>query len=451
MRTSCHLFALLPALLALPDAASQQTIFDLEPNATKDLATPATELVDGDMLVAFGFGGCGSGPPDVDLFRARTAPLAPGIYRHDLVDAGSSSDGELRLVGLDAIQEITIPGSYDYLQQEPLDGTGNGFVSWYGFGKSEELYVDLYASYSCRSVVSAILDTNPVTPVDLGNVSSAANTTHFVNVRAEGATVPLDLEIQVFDGEFNAIPGAGIDIAGTDPVFASNGFVDGTYYVAVSDHNLATHLPHYVVDGESRTLAGALDFPGGAACGSAEVGLDVRFELQSSAIGTISQVVTKSSPYEILWFRFEVGAGPAVQSFCAGDGSVAPCPNGNDAPAGSAMGCVNSTGRGATMMWARDREFVLEDLPQFSSALLFVGVQPATATPVGNGLLCIGAGAMRAGPIGSNLSGVASTNQWTPGLSGGLGAPGTTVYVQAAYRDSTTPSFSFTNALSVRL
>lgn len=431
-------------------SAAQQTISDVEPNHVKELATPAFDLVDGDMLVAWGFGGCGAGPPDVDYFRARTLHLPPGIYRHDLVDMGSSTLTEMRLVGLDAIQETVIPGSYDYLQTEPLDGTGNGFVSWYGFGKSEEVYVDLYASYSCRSVVTAALMTSPVTPTDLGLVNPSGQADPVVHLQASGATTPVDVEIQLFDADFNAIPAFGLDVVGTAPAGVSGSLGDGVYYVAVSDHNLATHLPHRIVHGESRTLAGALDFAGAVACGSDATGVDLRLELFTSDVGTITTDVTKSSPYEVAWFRFQVGTGQHSTVYCAGDGNPFLCPNGNEAPRSSGMGCVNSTGRGATLMRGWRFDFTLEDLPPLATALLFVSpnVAPAPAAS-GDGLVCVGPGALRAGPVSANVAGSASTDAWTNGLAAAIAAGGSTVYLQAAYRDATATGFNFTNALAI--
>ena len=221
--------------------------------------------------------------------------------------------------------------------------------------------------------------------------------------------------------------------------------------MAVSDHNLAAHLPHRIVDGETRTLAGALDFPGAVACGSDATGMDIMLEVSTSAAGTISRVVTKATPYEIAWFRFGVGSQQHSEASCVGDGVLASCPNGGDSPASSGMGCLDSTGRGATLLRFNRVNFTLEDLPPLSTALPFAGPQAIAPSPVGNGVLCIGAGASRVGPISANLAGTVSTAPWTPGLMSGLGMAGTTVYVQAAYRDLTMAGFNCTNALTVRL
>ncbi|MEM7519264.1 MAG: hypothetical protein AAF368_20365, partial [Planctomycetota bacterium] len=150
------------------------------------------------------------------------------------------------------------------------------------------------------------------------------------------------------------------------------------------------------------------------------------------------------------------------QSFCSAEldpSGCAPCPCGNNAPAGQLAGCTNSTGSAgrlhaigeASLTDDRVRMNVTGLTPSSFAVLVSATLQlpqagvcaPGTgiASPALDGLRCIGVGALRHGTRSTDSTG-ADLFGWgvEQGPSGGLVAatgaqPGQTRFFQAFYRD----------------
>lgn len=148
-----------------------------------------------------------------------------------------------------------------------------------------------------------------------------------------------------------------------------------------------------------------------------------------------------------------------VRSYCAGDGSAAPCPCNNFADDGH--GCKNSTGAGGllsalgTVSVANDDlVFFASDLPAAQPALLFSGTNQLNGgdgLPFGDGLRCVGGTLTRIAVQSANAAGEAS---WGGGLAASEGyADNDIVHFQAWYRDPLLgpcgTGFNLTNALTV--
>lgn len=137
-------------------------------------------------------------------------------------------------------------------------------------------------------------------------------------------------------------------------------------------------------------------------------------------------------------------AEPAASTlFCAGDGSAAACPCGNESNSGSGAGCLNSTGAGAlldvfgsTSAGADDLVFTSTGLPATIPALLYTGTESIAGgmgTPFGDGLRCVGGDVVRITVATSDVAGCAT---WGPDLASiGLWAGGDTRQFQVWYRD----------------
>lgn len=430
------------------EARCQSIFFAVEPNDTKAQATPAFDMRAGDRLRLVT--GTSSGP---NIFRIRHAAAPLGIYRHELsrvVLAKILNSSSFSLLGRLARHDIVEPQSLANVQAT------TDFLSWYGFGKSEELFVDLRASVSGRFPfgIDAPLATTQVTEVDLGVVNGPS-----LWFSAQSVGGAQDLELHVFDSELNALPRASVDQSiyhPTDPWLHFN-VAPGVYHIAVADHATASHLPPGPHD--LRVPTTVLDFAGAALCGSTATGFDVEVAVRSDQSGPalVSAVATKTQVFEVLWFRVQVGAGQATATFCPGDGTGGTCACYGAAPLNSGMGCVNSTGRGATAIASdhsaapgpRPWRITLEDLPASTLALSFLTLQTNTATPILAGLHCIGAGAVRVGPLQADPAGTAVFDGYLPSSSGFL--VGQSVHMQAAYRDFFAPSgcqLNFTSGFS---
>ncbi|MCB9913533.1 MAG: hypothetical protein H6828_00120 [Planctomycetes bacterium] len=130
-----------------------------------------------------------------------------------------------------------------------------------------------------------------------------------------------------------------------------------------------------------------------------------------------------------------------VRVACAGDGTLAPCPCGNDVLPGAQAGCRHSEDRGALLGAAAsvevardDLAFYLWEVPRDQVAMLFGAPLTAAPAPFGDGLRCLGGGVVRLG-LRDPLDLV-----WSGGLAAALGAlPGESWTFQAAFRDPAGP------------
>jgi glucose/arabinose dehydrogenase len=150
---------------------------------------------------------------------------------------------------------------------------------------------------------------------------------------------------------------------------------------------------------------------------------------------------------------------------CTGDGSGTACPCGNDGDAGH--GCASSTTPGGALLTASGSARVSSDtlllaasgLPPVTAALFFQGdalVGGGSGSGFGDGLRCIGHGAVRLGQRvttgGASSFGPAAGDAPLSGFAG-LPAEGGVRYYQVWYRNAaafcSSATFNLTNALRV--
>jgi hypothetical protein len=150
------------------------------------------------------------------------------------------------------------------------------------------------------------------------------------------------------------------------------------------------------------------------------------------------------------------------QAFCFGDGSGATCPCGGVAPLG--QGCPNSTGSGGAELTAGGDASLSHDTFQLSVSgvpgsrpgLILCSpnqVAGGAGTPMGNGLLCTGAGASSSA-VSFTTGGSTTFSQFRPGISFGAASfgAGVTAHYQYWYRDGAGAcgaGYNYSNAWSV--
>lgn len=429
-------------------ASAQTTFFSVEPNQNKFEATPAPGMVAGDMIETLE---CGFFAHNV--FRVSTAPAPPGIYQHRFSDpfSGFGYSDSIEIQGRGTIDDLALPQSVEILASttDVDPAVQDGFVAWYGFGKSEELYVDFSGSGGCRYGTPTVseLSTAVITPTRLTPLPGGSLGGRRVYLTVTGQAGAVDTEIQLFDSEFNALYATGSDDpSGALTAQVSTALNDGRYYIAISDHELATHLPPSTFWSEGKSPGAAMDFRGGVLNGSGEFPIDFSLRLFDPATGAFEDVnVTKTEPFEVLWFELDVGSGQASASFCVGDGSQVPCPScSSDALPGTGTGCQNSTGAGAVLTFFRRPGFganepalCLEGVPPNAAALVFVSAGTASPIQIGGGLFCLQPGAYRQPIVSGRLDGMAAELldfQVFP-----TSMLGQTVFAQALYRDVGAP------------
>jgi hypothetical protein len=415
-------------LFAAWSPASAQTNFhNVEPNQTKEQATPALGMVAGDGLSL-----PQPGLPPPNIFHVRTAPLPAGVYRHRLTQAPFSWVGNYpAILGRTQWHHTIDPSSTTVVQQSTLSTSPGNFLQWYGFGQAEDLFLDM-GSFSRSFGTTYRLETQPVAPVVFTVPYSYISFS--LHSPAGGA---VDADLALYDASFDALPGFGTRY----PSQCSGGLLPGTYYLAVSGGPLHNHLeanPADVYHSDS-----VLDFRGAVVSGSTNVGQSYTLNLGT---GT-SLPITFTESFQVHWFQFDIGSSQYSASFCPGDGTAGTCACGAS-PLGQGVGCANSTGRGARL-FAYDQSqldvsFAIEDVPAFSSVLVFAGLTIAPGTPVYGGNLCLGPGAIRLPVTQADATGRCVARSGAAFPIAGFG-PGTTVHAQAAYRDAIQPGACVVN------
>jgi hypothetical protein len=187
------------------------------------------------------------------------------------------------------------------------------------------------------------------------------------------------------------------------------------------------------------------------------------------AAGSLSVTIATVSGFaSVNGFQLDLQAGPAISSFCLGDGTGTPCPCGNSgsagrgcknskvsAPFGALLTAVNGLGNPSpsVSVTANDLGLKAENMMAGSYTIFFQGTTSLGAgnvSPFYDGLECVGGTVLRLGRIttmgGTNtLAGVAGV--------AGLAAAAQTRHYQAAYRNSvnfcTPATLNTSNALTV--
>lgn len=171
--------------------------------------------------------------------------------------------------------------------------------------------------------------------------------------------------------------------------------------------------------------------------------------LSEQAVAVSADAIAVGNRYSSFGGPYAAGAtrvydrplAPLAQVECTGDGSAGVCPCGNASDAGALAGCASSLARGALLGAAGSTDLAADDLrlfawyvPNDQPGLLFAAPLSIPGIPFGDGLRCLGGGAVRLGARpGSSLL-------WGPGL-GALGGfqPGESWTFQVVYRDPLGP------------
>ncbi len=310
--------------------ANAQIFFEVEPNDSKATANIINGF--GAAFTAIQGNSTSSSGAGLDYFDIRMAPAPLAIYRHRLVLTTPGTVGHTATIrGLNqvAAPPDTLPGipwdgvvgTAGSTETAPQTGsstlvTGQRIVQWYGFGKQERFYYRVTGTSSTTADYLATLDTQVVTPTDIGTYQPGLIT---LNWNGQGHTT--DTDMWVFDSNFNAITGYGNDdssaalngapIATTSlQSWLARNYAPGVYYLAVTNFNLALSNPS---PSDDNFRAGALlDFPDIVLNSSTTTGLNLTFTITDST-GVATQVVnTKAGQFDINWFRFTVVPTPGT-------------------------------------------------------------------------------------------------------------------------------------------
>lgn len=298
------------ALLSV-EPARATTFLEVEPNESKTTATPALSMVDGDSLAGFTEGSSTTTPGEfsADYFRVQLAPRPAGIYRHRL-RVEDISFGFLR--GLN--QTNGVVGTLDVIAQQSVSFSSDSTNQWYGFGRGETLYYRIHGIHKLTGNYVGILMTVPVTPIE----APGAFVPGSITITTIGQGHSTDTDFWVYDQNFNALPGYGNNdesIAGggsgiTTQSLLTRDYAQGTYYVAISDLNVANNLAS-PPDDDSRNGV-VLDFPDAVMNSSSAFNVNLTMSISDGA-QSVTVPVVKSERLQIVWVKFVVGCT------CTGD------------------------------------------------------------------------------------------------------------------------------------
>ncbi|HVL39588.1 MAG TPA: PEP-CTERM sorting domain-containing protein [Fimbriimonadaceae bacterium] len=250
-----------------------------------------------------------------DVFRVSTAPTDRAIYRHRL-NLWTSMPGPAgghfgKIVGLQQTNGTIIPDTYWVMQT-----SGNPrFNQWYGFGKGESIYYEVMGDSFTEENYVATLETEVVTPDYLGSFREGLIT---ISTVARNLATNPDTDLWVYDSDFNAIPDYGNDRSNASPPYANNAeltrsFAPGTYYLALSNYNVANNLPSPADDGYRN--GPVLDFPD-AIVNTSLSPSDLRFGVVAGVFRS-EFTAFKPGSFGIYWARFDVHPVPEPGTIAA--------------------------------------------------------------------------------------------------------------------------------------
>ncbi|HYE61715.1 MAG TPA: kelch repeat-containing protein [Phycisphaerales bacterium] len=302
--------------LAVP-ALAQTNHVEVEPNDTKAdaLFNGAIVLNPGDTITGLTASASGAG---LDYFLVKTAPAAPGVYKHKLVLSTGTVGHTFTIRGLNQTAAtaaawpgpIGTAGATDSQTQVALTVGNTRVIQWYGFGKEEQLYVRVAGTTATQGEYVLTLETQDMTPsiVDAGKWVSGT-----INITNAPSGTGNDLDLWVYDSNFNPIRGFGNDGATTlgGHTTATNlvaylrrHYEPGTYYVATASADAINNMPSPSDDNRRTGLL--LDFPNAIVSNSTLATHHLHFTIQD-AFGATNFTNTKTNAPDVHWHKFVVG------------------------------------------------------------------------------------------------------------------------------------------------
>jgi hypothetical protein len=306
-------------LSGLAASATAQTNFiEVEPNDNKTLANQVVLTGPGDSIVGNTTGSTITGTGAVNsadyfLVRAPAAPL--GIYRHRLTITSATPGHAGSIRGLTQSASGINPGTNAAAQSSSPTTNPPRYNQWYSFGRQEEIYYAITGTAATTADYAATFSSDPVVPTDLGTFQAG-----IIIITTDGQGHTTDTDLWIYDQQFNAIPDYGNDDLQGSTLFTSRlerEYTAGTYYLALSRHNLANEQQSPPDD---RYRSGnVLDFPGSVLCSSTAIG-DLTFSITDS-MGPVLVPAAINEPFEVHWYRFTVTGTLPSGACCLSSGA----------------------------------------------------------------------------------------------------------------------------------
>ena len=220
---------------------------EIEDNETKARANVINAMAAGEAITGTttGISTTLPGIASADTFRIATATAPLGIYRHQLAITSTTPGHTGSIRGLTQSSGVISTTVDAVLQSSTTTTTPARMNQWYGFGKGEMVYYRITGTSLTTDPYTVTLSDTPITPVNIGSFAVGQITISTFN---QGYSA--DTDMWVYDHTFTAIPGCGNDdeTTGTGGSGLTNQsilrrtYAAGTYYLALSDWNVANNL-----------------------------------------------------------------------------------------------------------------------------------------------------------------------------------------------------------------
>ena len=312
--------AMAAALGAAAGAHAQLVIFETEPNDSKAQATTTLGPAGGlraypmpgptDSIAGVTLGDVpGGGANSPDYFDVVTGEDPDGLYCY-YFEAEAAASPETSIRGL--VQSFgTILSFTDVSVQTGVSTPIKNI--WYGTGPSSKFYYkasgstagsDYQFGYRCV----------PYQTIPHGGGGGGDPYKRGALTINAFSFPDLDLDLWVYDAQFNPIPDYGHDEP--DDQGMTRTFEPGKYYVAVTDQNLLTHLPSPPDDANRNKPV--LEFPHMIASSSSRASIPtLGLNIRANGL-TTSVSAAKVHPFQVLFFEFNV-IDPNACSVCPAD------------------------------------------------------------------------------------------------------------------------------------
>jgi len=327
---SIPIAALLPIslaalLAAAPPARAQSTTEEVEPNHSKSTAQPITISASGDTITGFSRGSSTSPSTNFDLTADTfllTLPVQPqsasaepptfGLIRWiaTLTTAPNQAGHTLSLRGLSTVARTISPTSDATLQTRFVPSHSSSPVesTWYTLGPvAPRIFLRASGLSTTPANYTITLTTAPVAIITLGRFEPGP-----ITITTAGQGHSTNTHIIVFGTDGSPIttptPFANDDIAtSTTRSTLTRTYPQGRYLLAIAPSRMATNVP--LAADDALGSGAQADFPGTLIADNATANINVAFAINSSS-RSINRPATRTDPFTVLWFSFDVGTPP---------------------------------------------------------------------------------------------------------------------------------------------
>ncbi len=311
----------------LPDAPATGSIAETENNNSKSAANPV-RLAPGNTITGTTTGSSTAvnGITSADYYLVYTDRQPGVIKRYQLTCVSATTGHTVTLRGLS--QSAPGPGpsapvlGSDVAAQTSLTTTSPPrYVQWYALGTAltPAVYARVTGVGATTQPYTLTLEAQTITPTV---ITGGPLDQGVITINTVGTTGPVqtDTEVWLYDSNLDPIALAGNDdnsvLAGGSGAGRGSllvrSLVPGTYYLAVSELNMASNQ---VSPGDDRFKTGSLlDFPGVISTSSASAaGLNLSFTIADSSHPARTVTASQVGPYDIRFFQFIVQNDAAVR------------------------------------------------------------------------------------------------------------------------------------------